>query len=296
MFEKRLPFIAAIITEVFVAAVTYLYFEEYFYLTVGIVVVSLLLSSTQFNPWALVGSLLTALAIMFYTEQDLASLRIVIILLLGGSVLQLVAALIGGSAGEGQVRSSLGLNVLFAVLGVGFAYFLIFRMCEPRLGPLMTDEAGIGRTWELLLGCYLEYSLEPLEPYWPVFTFMRTGEITPPAEADWPTMLNAIFHSFGRMFILGPAVWASVFAAVSEIRFRVYNVGEFVNRFLAGLFGLNFLGCLALVVILALAVAEMVVVIALDNDPVWREYVSLALMTAFITFAAVAPADRVTRS
>lgn len=87
--ERRLPFIAAIISGVITWVATWLFFRELLALTTIVILLALLIM--RFDPWALIGSFLVGLAFALFNDRKYAELNVVLFLLLFGSLLQIAA-------------------------------------------------------------------------------------------------------------------------------------------------------------------------------------------------------------
>lgn len=311
MFENRLPFIAAIVSNFIVVGITYIYLEDYFYLTVFVAVASIFIFSKQFNPWSLTAALLIALLPIASSKNDPTTYYLIWAIFIGGTILQIAASIVANRSTAPTTGSTLPLNTLFALLGVGFSYFLIFRIYQVRYGgslanevqpfidqfqtmigneptPLLETEqtseiASIGQLWLSIIGCFAFYSLEPYLLY-----------LTSGVSAIGPS-LNAAAQSIGRAVLVGPLTWAAIFAAVNELRFRVFHFNELFKRFLAGFFSINRYGCLSFIVLISLSIGQTIYVNVLPPDPQIVDYFNLSIMVTVLTSLSLGTAYGVTR-
>lgn len=304
MFENRLPFIAAIVSNFIVVGITYLYLEDYFYLTVFVAVASVLIFSKQFNPWSLTAGLLIALLPYASSKDDPTTYYLIWALFIGGTILQIAASIVANRSTASTTGSTLTLNTLFALLGVAFSYFLIYSIYQIRYGASIFDDTqsifnqvqtvteadqtlqigSIGQSWLSIFGFFFYYALEPYLKY------MASG-----VSGVGPS-LNAFAQSIGRGFLLGPLTWAALFAAVNEVRFRIFRFNELFKRFWAGFFSINRYGCLAYIVLIGLVVGLFVYISTLPPDPRIVDYFTLAIMITVLTSLSLGTAYGVTRN
>lgn len=318
MLENRLPFIATIIANIIVVGISYLYLEDYFYLTVFVAIVSISLLSKQFNPWALTASLLLALLPYAASKDDSTTNNVLWLLLIGGTILQIAVSLVTTRSAAEVRGSTLPFNTLFALLGVAFSYFLIFRVCQTQYGGSVQDEfeimmnqfrtfigqesvtfgeaaptlgiASIGQIWWSIFECFLYYSFEPY------LIYIQSGALADPAgQINWLIQLSAFAQSLGRAILLGPLTWAALFAAISEVRFRVYRFNDLIKRFFRGIFSINRYGCLTFIVLLALFGGQFAYQSVFPNHSKVLDYFSLGIMMTVLTSLSLGTAYSVTR-
>jgi hypothetical protein len=321
MFENKLPFIAAIVSNFIVVGITYFYFEDYFYLTLMIAGISVLLLSSQFNPWALMASVLLALSAGAFERGDTSTFNLMIILFAIGSILQIAVAMVSNRVSMQITGSTLPLNTLFALLGVGFSYGLIYCIYQTKYHGSLWNEAeatinqiramagneptvftensvssatsigGIAKGWLTIMGCYIYYSLEPYLLY--LQSAHRTGTSGSASNlASW----NVVAQSIGRIILIGPLTWASLFASINEVRFRIFQFGELFKRFRAGYFSMNRVGCLIFLVLLVLAGGQVAIANFMPENQAIQEYLTLAIITTILMSLSLGTAYSVTRN
>jgi hypothetical protein len=314
MFEDRLPFIAAIVSNLIVVGISYFYFEDYFYLTLLVLIISVFLTAKLFNPWALMASALIALSAGAIEKNDTASFNLIVGIFLLGTILQLATAMTSKGPSASRTGSTLSINTLSALLGVGFCYALLYWVYQNYFGGSLADEGetlfgfflnsseltqansgnnlsllGLGPIsigWLTIMATFALFSLEPL------LIHMQSD---PSLQAGWLAYANAMAYSFARMFLLGPLVWAALFASITEVRFHILQIGELLNRFFAGIFSLNRVGCLVWVVLGGLFFGVVALSQVWVQNPKVLDYFFLAAIGTIIVSLSLGTAYSVTR-
>ncbi len=120
-FEGKYPYIAAIMSGLLGWMVALFYVQEYLWIVTLTVVASLLVF--RFNPWAFLGSVFAGIAIELATKSLYTQLWPILIVLIIGSVMDVVSRLIKSISGYGPYASPLGRNVTFGWIGLIFSFF-----------------------------------------------------------------------------------------------------------------------------------------------------------------------------
>jgi hypothetical protein len=313
MIEDRVPFIAAIITNFIVVGIAFLFFEDYFYLTVAITLISIFITAKLFNPWALMASVLIALSAGAIEKNDTALFYLILGLFLLGTIFQLTTAMSSNRSLKSKTGSTLSINTLFALLGVGFSYGLIYWIYQNYYDGSLTNGFEAWRTlfsgsqevastspandalelgpisagWLTIMGTFFLFSLEPQLAYMQIDPALRT---------DWLQSINVMAQSFARIFLLGPLTWAALLASMSENRFRLFRLSDLINRFLAGVFSINRVGCLAYLVFIGLLASLAVFGEMLSRTPKMLDYLILAIIGTIIISLSLGTAYSVTRN
>jgi len=231
MMEKHLPFIAAIISGVITWVATALFLQQYLALMSILLLVAIPL--LRFNAWTLIGGFLTGLAIELFNRGATEQFRVAILMLIIGTGLQLAAVFLPALArGLRLPESSLGQNMLFALIGIMLFYGSQFLRCPPLIprGPQVT----LSQAYLQLTDCRTREALAHLaraEAY---------------QEYGWESW-NTLALAFLWGLLMSPMTWGAFFAALRQVNFNLLAPG----RLLASTFR-AFLGQLAILFILAL--------------------------------------------
>ncbi len=249
--EKRLPFIAAIISSAITWVATYLYFREY--LWVATIVLFVAIALLRFNAWALIGSFLTGLAIELYYQGAHPQFSKVLIVLAIGILIQLLVPIASNTR---ATETSITQNTLFAFLGVLVAYGIQFKACEGYSGAVNTSPVALGLATKLY-SCYMDYAFR---------TLMR------PEYADLNLHFwNAAAGFMVRVLLMSAPLWACFMAAVSRERFDPRRLPQIIQKTAsAWAWGLLLPGLLILVSWAILGIMGVFV-----NDPTIQEVLVL---------------------
>lgn len=217
--EIQMPFIAEIVMGLLALAASYLYFRDSFLLLACLLLVAVLV--LRRNAWAVSAAVLMTLAFDLYQRQRMEELRIVIILLGVGVVLQLIAAL-WQRYQLGYWGSSFTENAVFAAIGLAIGYGIQFHICRPTVNEISVS--GILYIWQALVGCAVAVAMEPMA------TVNYTGSWLPTYIEPKPGMeqLSPLFFAtmglvFLRMFFLTPGTWAMFMAGFRASGLAIWN-------------------------------------------------------------------------
>lgn len=269
--EKRLPFIAAIISSLIAWLATFLFLKQYIGLMTIALIVALLIF--RFEPWAFIGSFLIGLAIDLFNNGAVAQLKIVVFLLTTGSILQIVAYLLYKPSKTTHLHSSVAQNMVFALIGMILGRVAQFVTCPP--GYPLDGKTDILQTFFAVMDCHSRRLFEVLSQ-----ASLEHGS----GIAYW----NTIAWVFLRAFLLSPIFWTAAFAALRQVRFNVLRFGRVVKKTLTGLVGMALTGfftwiSMLLILPLAWAISHPSVALISEADALKIVYILLLSIDAFFS-------------
>lgn len=233
--EKRLPFIAAIISSLIAWLATLLFLDQYIGLMTIALIVALLFF--RFEPWAFIGSFLIGLAIDLFNSGAVAQLNVVIVMLLVGTILQITVYLLYKPSKATHLHSSVTQNMVFALIGMILSRVTQFVTCPP--GYPVDGKTDILQTFFAVMDCHSRRFLEVLSQ-----ASLEHGS----GIAYW----NTVAWVFLRAFLLSPVLWTPAFAALRQVRFNVLQPGRVVKKTLTGLIGMALTGFFTWIIMLLL--------------------------------------------
>lgn len=231
--EKRLPFIAAVISGVITWVATLFFLRQY--LGFMTIVLILAIALARFEPWAFIGSFLIGLAIELFNKGAVAQLRVVVLLLAGGSILQAIVAFSYKPSGTSYIPSSTGQNTVFALIGLAFNRVIQFMTCPP--GFVVDAKSNLIQVFLSVMNCHSRQAVE---------TLSRAS----PQQDYGPAYWNAVALVCLRAFLISPALWAAFFAALRQVRFNLLEPGRVLSQTFKGLIGMALTGFLTWVIML----------------------------------------------
>lgn len=229
--EKRLPFIAAIISGIITWLATALFWQNYLPLATLVLLFAVVV--LRFNVWSLAGGFLIGLAIDLHNSGEDAQLRIVFTLLVAGSLLQLIIASLQNKP-SGQHTSSISQNTIAALLGIGLAYFIQFRICQP---VMTTGTFSIIELVARIFGCHFQFT----------FGVLAQTNLSGTVEIG-PAFLNSLAALCLYTLLISPISWACVFAAISAERFNLLRLNRILSRSFKAFWGLSLAGFITLII------------------------------------------------
>lgn len=260
--ERRLPFIAAIISGVITWVATWLFFREHLALATVIILFALLVM--RFDPWAFVGSFLVGLAFALFNDRRYAALDIVLFLLLFGSLLQIAARVTERKQNPGAPKASVRLNAAAAFLGVVASRVVQFATCPPGHPP-SSDVGGLMAAWVEVINCHAR----------PAFDLVFAASSSHMALQQW----NSLAAVMLKAIALSPALWAAVFAALAQV-LMIGQPWRIWRQTIRGLLGITAAGSILLLgLILVMVVGVFVYMILVLAGPLTTdiEYRALTL-------------------
>ena len=259
--EQRLPFIAAVISGIATWIATALFLTQYLALTTIALIIAILIF--RFNPWAFFGAFLTGLAIELFKNESNEQFRIVLLILLVGSGLQLAAVLLPAFfSGLRLPSSSVGQNMVFGVMGIILCYGLQFWMCKPSI--------SVGSSFNELVSqvnlCQSRLTVSPLNTL-----LFGTG--------SRPEILNAVLSACMVQILLSPLVWAGFFAAARQVNFNLLQLKSLLAHTLTAA-----LGSLVFLIVLAILLVPVAIVFGfvLNRESTWPESVGATISTVIV--------------
>lgn len=236
--EKQFPFIAAVISGIITWIATMFFFRQY--LGFMTIVLILSISFTKFEPWAFIGSFLIGLAIELFNKGAVAQLRIVGLLIAGGSILQVIGAFLYNPTETSHPPSSIGQNTIFALIGLTFNRVIQFATCPP--GFVVDVRSNLIQVFLSVINCHSKQAVERLSQ---VSSQQGYGS------AYWNTVVLVCLSAL----LLSPSLWAAFFAALRQVRFNLLEPGRVLRQTFKGLIGVTITGLATLVVVLLLGFA-----------------------------------------
>lgn len=254
--EKHVPFIAAIVSGVITWIATALFLRQYLALTTIVLLVGIPL--LRFNAWALIGGFLTGVATDLLSKGATEQLRVVVLMLIIGSGLQLAVAILPTFVrGLRLPESSLGQNMFFAFIGIILSYAFAFLRCSALVPIPKGAHVTLGRALAFVMYCQ---SMEP---------FVQVSNLVQAAKEYGPEFWNAVGLACLWILIMSPMTWAVFFAALRQVNFNLLDPGRLLARTFMAFLGLVFIGGLlsflvgALVLFLGLMIIWFSPIIAL---------------------------------
>ena len=247
--EKRLPFIAAIVSGVITWIATALFLREYLALTTIVLLVAMPL--LRFNAWTLIGGFLTGLVIELLREGATEQLLVVVLMLIVGTGLQLAAVFVPTFVTGLQFpQSSLGQNMVFATIGAVLWHGFLLVLSMPF----------IPKGWD------------PVSVWSRSATYRELG----------PEYYNAV----ALCCLYSPFPWAAFFAALRQVNFNLLNPGRLLAHTFKAMLGAVFVGGLLFVFggCLVLTILEFIGLEA--SLPVAYNVIGFACIYCSIAFGA----------
>lgn len=253
--EIELPFIAEIVMSVFTLAVSWLYFRDWFLIFAGLLLVVLLVLRRQ--AWSISAAVLMTLAFDLFQRGRMAELRVVMIILAAGVVLQLLAAL-WQRYQIGYWGSSYRENAVFAALGIVIAYAIQFRLCPPVVNEVSLP--ALMYLWLGMAGCMTGVAMDPLLTLTLGPDGLPVGfEPKPGMETLSPLFFGTLALVFLRAYLLTPAFWAVFLAGLRAAGLAIWNPLRVLRAFWHAFWGAQWAGLVALLLIgLLLLIREAV--------------------------------------
>ncbi len=246
--ERRLPFIAAIITGIVTWVATWLFFRELLALTTIVILLALVIM--RFDPWAFMGSFLVGLAFALFNDRKYPELEVVLFLLLFGSLLQIAARLTERKQNPGAPKASVRLNAAAAFLGIVASRVVLFATCPPTHPP-GSDVVGLMTAWIEVINCHAK----------PAFDLMLAASNSHMALLQW----NSLAAIMLKAIALSPALWAAVLAALAQV-LVIGQPWRIWRQTIRGLLGITAAGSILLLGLVAVMVvgtfAYMILVLA----------------------------------
>lgn len=223
--EDRLPFIAAIISEVIVFLAALFFFQDYLALTTLVLVLATLI--LRLNAWALIGGFLTGVAIDFFLKGATNELRVILLVLVVGSILQLMAVFVPRIVSEVRTpMPSAKQAAVFAMIGITLSIGSTLALCDPA-PPLASQNAFEGLLYQfgecearLAAGRYFDLQFD---------------------EVRGLALYNILALTCFRFFILLPTTWAAFFAALRVVNFNLLAPRQLLSQtfraYLGAIFG-----------------------------------------------------------
>lgn len=234
--ERRLPFIAAIISGIVTWVATWLFFRELLALTTIVILLALVIM--RFDPWAFMGSFLVGLAFALFNDKKHPELNVVLFLLLFGSLLQIAARLTERKPNPGATKASVRLNAAAAFLGIVASRVVLFATCPPTHPP-GSDVAGLMTAWIEVINCHVR----------PAFDLMLAASNSHMTLQQW----NSLAAIMLKAIALSPALWAAVLAALAQV-LVIGQPWRIWRQTIRGLLGITAAGSILLLGLIAVMV------------------------------------------
>lgn len=195
--EFHLPFITEILMALVTLGASYLYFSNLLFVLMLLLVLAFLTIYRR-NAWVLGAAVLMTLAFDLYQSQRMDEFRVVVLLLMGGVLIQLLSAL-WQRYQLGYWGSSFTENLIFATIGMIIAYSIQFVVCRPVITTF--DTTGILQVFLATTGCVAEIGVGALDS--------MAGSMA--SQSDLPGGMFVAYKAFVllclRIFYLTPPFW-----------------------------------------------------------------------------------------